>query len=581
MKTIKYLIIAAVLGLQVGCIDKKFEDEFKISITPDAVVSKTTLEISNANGDETPISGEISFYGEGSEFIYTPEGKKEFVVNEGVVTVGVIANANASLEDPITVLGTITAEGYESKHVELTFDGEDEFKYINTTISKIGEEPEGVESSSKSVDLNNGTITEEVTVDVTSNGSGERVEVTLPEGTIVKDEEGNVLDDSDLEFELVSYDLTKPSTLDALSEGGFLREDEDEDDLVQRMPLVNAIASDSPQLDSSGDLIMPLTNPLGFYLKSSKVTHRYRYTRRHCTWSWWRRRCHYHTYYRYNTFTYPARIIKYITPGTLNPVSGNPMKLGDRVTVYREEGGVYRTKGEVSVVDRYGSLALEYSTYSDGRYLFGFSPKQVETCTVDVSSQITLVNNGIPQAFKFVVAKNNRVYANAYMYVGGEMTINLSYAPNLAATLRYLNNPGYSLQVYTAVGGVKVYDKQLTLCDIIGGNIDLDGTSECVYQANYDVKIDCPSVNLVLNYLPVFYKKESDVYYKRFGYINKGYIKGGTPCLDASEKYQFRVLYDNQWRVSPVRTGAQVNAQANGIGFNETNICDFVEEQLK
>lgn len=581
MKILKYILITCLLVGQVSCIDEKFTDEFKIVITPDAINSKTTLEINNSNGDETPISGNISFEGDGAEYIYTPDGSKEFSFNEGIISIGVLASANASTENPVNVLAFIEAEGYEEKSIEISFTGEDEFKYINTTVSREGDLPAGVEKISIAATLIDGKTTEELSL--VSNNSDEGVSIVIPEGSVLTDDEGNIISDSNVSFEMSTYDLSNEFAIEGLPEGGFIREDEvAEEDQESRASAIKKAST----IDASGDVILPISNVTSFYLKTSRARRTYRYWYSHCWRSWWswRRRCHYHSYYRSYYYTVPAKVTKYIDGSIINPITGNAIKAGDKVNVYKNSGGTYRNLGELSVYKGSNNrLYVSYNAYSDGSYLFGFSPTQTD-CVMDETSEVTLVNNGVPQSYKFVVTTaNGRVFSHAYMYVGGDMTVNLSWAPNLQRTLSYLRYSKYyncDLKIYTARGNVKVFEKKLSLCDVLGGTINLDNSSDCTYNANFDVTINCPSVNLVLNYLPVFYKKTSDTYYKRYGFVSKGYIKGLTPCLEDNESYQFRVLYNGDWKHSPVKTGAEIKSSTKGISFDEASMCDFVESQL-
>lgn len=576
MKTIKYIVLLIFLTLYVGCVDEKFKDEFQISLIPDAVVSKVTIDVVNANGGNEPISGTISFEGEGAEYIYSPEGNKDFVINDGIITVGVLSGANPTEHEPLNVLATIVADGYEDKMFELSFTGEDVFKYVKTLMVKEGELPSGVEKINVSTQLDNGVTTEDISLN--SNISSDEVSITIPKGATITDDEGNLITDSDVSFEMVTYDLSNEGAINGLDEGGFIREDEHlEDGHSENESRLTATANTSV-IDAAGDVILPISNVTSFYLRTSRSRRSYRTWYRHCYRRWWSRRCHYHYYYRYYYYTVPARIRKYINANTINPISGTTIKAGDAVNVYKNQGGTYRNIGSAYIRGSGDRLYVDYSTYWDGTYLFGFSPTQ-SNCAVDASTTLTLSNNSNPQTFKFTVSRSwgsyEWTYSKTSLYVEGSKTINLQNELSLYRTLSYLRYNNMVLKIYDG-NDKKVFDKPISMCDVIGGTINLDNSSDCVYNANLDVSINCPSVNIVLKYLPVFYKKTTDTYYSRYGYIHKGYIKGLTPCLEDNESYQFRFLYNGEWKVSPQKTGGEIKSSTS-IGFDSTNICNYVE----
>lgn len=132
MKTIKYIVIAILLLGQVGCIDKKFEDEFKITISPDAVVNKINVQVIDAL-TFLPVNATATVSGDNAKYVYNEAGKRtevtggyELEIVEGVVSFGVERKANASEENPIKVTLTISATGYSDNVIEVTFDGADE-----------------------------------------------------------------------------------------------------------------------------------------------------------------------------------------------------------------------------------------------------------------------------------------------------------------------------------------------------------------------------------------------------------------------------------------------------------------------
>lgn len=125
-------MIAFLLGLQVGCIDTKFEDEFKISVTPDAVVNKINVQLLDFT-TFLPVDATITFTGDNAQYVYNEAGKRDEVAGgyqieaeDGIASFGVERKANASVDNPITVTMTISATGYADNVIEVVFDGAEE-----------------------------------------------------------------------------------------------------------------------------------------------------------------------------------------------------------------------------------------------------------------------------------------------------------------------------------------------------------------------------------------------------------------------------------------------------------------------
>lgn len=132
MKTIKYLLLAMLLVGQVSCVDKKFEDEFKITISPDAVVNKINVQLIDLTTFR-PVDATITFTGDNAKYVYNEAGKREEVsggyqidAEEGIASFGIERKANASESNPVPVTVTISAPGYQDHVLEIEFDGADE-----------------------------------------------------------------------------------------------------------------------------------------------------------------------------------------------------------------------------------------------------------------------------------------------------------------------------------------------------------------------------------------------------------------------------------------------------------------------
>ena len=128
MKTINKLICTLLfIGVTSCDLDKitSLKDDFRITVTPDAVGNKKEIQINNATNSD-PVPSEIikiSISGDVASDIYTSDGSSSFKFDQGKIVIGLKKGMEASPESPIHVSIKVEAEGYLSKTKELEFDG--------------------------------------------------------------------------------------------------------------------------------------------------------------------------------------------------------------------------------------------------------------------------------------------------------------------------------------------------------------------------------------------------------------------------------------------------------------------------
>ncbi|MGY5355017.1 hypothetical protein [Wenyingzhuangia sp. IMCC45467] len=569
MKTIKYIIIAVLLITQVRCIDKKFENEFKISVTPDAVVSKVNLNLVDVGDASKPIpTANISFSGEASDKIYTPEGKKEFVASDGVLSFGLLSSLSPSFENPINITMTVEALGYDTKSQTIVFDGTNQSQLLTVTLNKTGEEAPGIQVVSKTVALNDNKTTSSIEITNTNEseeeGVSEEVEesvLTIEADTGFLDEDGMAIEGGDIVVDAQTFDTEinleeeeipapEQTAFESVPDGGFSLEAVEEDPTSTAKTYKLSATN-----NYNNTYLVSLGNPYCFYIYVNG---------RKVYWLSRETTVRTYVYYRY----------------VRNPSTGQPVAAGDVVDVYRRDyyGRYYKlpTKGIIKS-DR-GRLYAEYKTRYTGVHYFGFTGGGANTC--NSFNKVTFKNEGRPTYYYFMLTSPTGRYVSSFSsYIGGEFNFYGSWLNYYYYNrLRPLLNSGLKLTIYgynySSYRYEKVYDKEVSWCDIDNQTIDVK-TSECATYYNLDLNFNCEKVNVALNYTPVYYKKVGDPYFRYYQYIYRGYLRGYGTCFDDESEYQFRVYYDREWRVSPTVKGKDLT-----IDFDPTAICNYIEDSL-
>lgn len=570
MKTIKYLIMAFLLIVQVSCIDKKFEEEFKLVITPDAVVSKVNLNLVDVTDANTPIpTASVSFSGEHASKIYTPEGKQDFTASDGALSFGLLSGVSPSLENPITIGMTVNATGYDTKTEELVFDGTNSAQLLTVTMNKTGQEAPGVQIVSKTENLSENKTTEVIEITNTNEseeeGNSEEVAettLTIEAATSFLDEDGATITGGSIEVDAQTFDTEinlededfpapEQTAFESVPGGGFSLETVEDDpnasSKIYKVSKTNSYAY---------NYLVSLGNPYCFYIY---VNGRKVY--------WLTKETTVRTYVYYRN--------------VINPSTGRPVAEGDIVDVYRRDyyGRYYKLPTQ-GIIKRSGSrLYAEYKTRYTGVHYFGFTGGGNQN-TCNTFNKVTFRNEGRPTYYQFILrSSSGRYIASMGRYIAGDFNIYGSW-------LRYsyyqrlipLFNEGLTLSIYgynySSYRYERVYDQEVSWCDLDNQTIDVK-TSECATYYDLDLNFNCDKVNVSLSYTPVYYRKVGDPYYRYYQYIYRGYVRGWGTCFEDESEYEFRVYYDRQWRTSPAVKGKNLNLE-----FDDEAICNYIEDSL-
>lgn len=573
--------MAILLVAQVSCVDKKFEEEFKISITPDVIMGNTIIDVVNANGDETQISGTIVFEGEGSDLIYTSSGNKSFEFSEGLLDVGILSSANISKENPISVLATITADGYYSKTIPVVFNGNEGINQINVNLLEKDNLPEGIQIADLSSVLVDNKITESVIFNPV-NSSGETLgKFEIPEGTSFLDENGNIIEGDEIIVDVAVFENNYfDDALNIFGNNTFLPSVANVN--LKNNKKVSKVFGKTSSTDTEVTVKFGLSLNFSFYIwvrQGAKVTYVYELSKPVILYS--------------NLGSSPRDFYR----------NGELFQEGDKINCYKApeyiRNSLYNINSAIIASTKYSEGVVSkigYSKYGNvevshsGSYFFGY--EKASSCNIDDETNIKFVNSGVPAYYKYIIYDNYIKNANRKILTYGSFYMSSEYSNDFLFKnyFTYFKANDVLLEVYAldpkkspydySNNGINVYSSEFLLCEV-GDVIDISNNFCLEEEYDIDLKIDCPKVNLVLNSIPVYFKsnKINNKTYQYFARVMDGKINGKGPCLEDNEEYQFKFLYDGKWRTSPIITGKEFKEQ--GFDFDEDELCEFIEGALK
>lgn len=537
------------------------QDSFEIKVLAEPVLSKLNIKVFNSK-DGSDISEKInlSFSGAGADQIYTVNGSKRFLIEKGLITVGINRNTVVSDQTPLTISATVTADGYMTKTQEINFDGSD-IQEVQISLMKLDDLPSSTIIKSVTETLKNNKTTKEILIEIppTTDEDDTIMEVSIPADTEFYDENGNVMTGGNVTIDLQTFETTIPS-VDELSAnvtnpetlaGGF-------NEFPGSLE-IDALSSKSGNLKrAAGSYLSPIGSLycIYYYVNGRRVSGVSRPT------------------------TYSFSVNNY----TVNPNTGNYVKAGDIISFYRTVNNTNTKIADIPLSSRtswWGNTYLSFTVTipaGPGIYPYGF--EVTPTCS-SLSSGVSFKNDGRRTFYCYNVANKynpQRALRWGYMYFDGTYEVNsrnIKYYSNKALDMlkddMILTIYYYSFEQ----GRFKVaYQEEVSKCDLDGKTIDITNT-DCFKERDLDLSLDCPDAKYLLNNLYVYYKKDTDGYWSYFDRVSRSRLNGKSPCLDPGVKYQFGFWYDG-WKVTPPLTEQEMlNLYQN---FDLPTICNAIKD---
>ncbi len=201
------------------------DDFFTLVASTDFFKTSVNVQVENATGSSSDLglgNGtqlKVHIKGANASDIYFQDGKttvgEDIVSNSGNVTFHLDPNLTPTDANPVEFTLVFEADGFitTSKSYKLTQNG----NILNKiSMVDVSSPPMGVIASSGSGSLLSGTTTEEITLNSSDGGSG--ASLVIPEGTVMKDADGNPLS-GDISIDMVYFNNEEESSLSVFPGG--------------------------------------------------------------------------------------------------------------------------------------------------------------------------------------------------------------------------------------------------------------------------------------------------------------------------------------------------------------------------
>ena len=524
MKTINKIICTLLfIGVTSCNVDKitSLKDDFRITVTPDAVGNKKEIQINNAtNNDPVPSENiKISISGDVASDIYTSDGSSSFVFDEGKIVIGLKKGMEASPESPIHVSIKVEVEGYLSKTKTVTFDGSGS-ESININLVKIDDLPETIQIVEKKGALSVDETTTDIEVSIKSaNETDELANILLEAGSSFVDDNGDTVEGSNLIMNIVTYELqtgivdeqTGYSATEEIEEITIPASGGDEEAILEPYSVIS--------LDTS--------------LDGTPVN------------------------------------ISEDTPATVNisvPKDGKyevffVEKGSDTATpILSSEGNLVNKSFNSSSIKQ-----LQFKAYKTGLYFVAIKLFQSIFCSEDLTT-LTFSNNMAADRYRIILKEDG--------YIKKSSNVTLFNGEEIAIQFRPKKESIYNL---TVIHNEKDILSKKIVCGLTNPTFEL-GTTE---TASYIIPmgITCPSISIALDETPIYYKTIGESTFYPYGKAVAGELKN-TPKLEDSTNYQFQLFYEETITTEAI-LGSDIKELIDSIeSYDLDEVCDEIEEEI-
>ncbi|NIJ43575.1 hypothetical protein FHR24_000014 [Wenyingzhuangia heitensis] len=520
MKTIKYIIITLLLVGQVGCIDKKFEDQFKVTIDTDLFNQIAVIQVfdpsgqSNLEGD-TALSVEV--LGDDKDKVVTDAGENisKLKIIDGVVNL--VVNPNKNIENnPVEVLLKISGDNYLTTTVPVTI-GIDERTEVSAYVVNKTSPVDGIEREEKTASIKNGVSEEQIVIETEIvNQTKNKAKVSIDVGTQFQDINGNLIEGDEVELEVTNF---SPTNIDALTSfpGGFSPQSVtlDGGEVVNDVAFVTA----------------------GFVSVDMEVGG-----------------------VEVKNFSKAITITMSVDTGSMNPDTGELVKLGDVIPIwsYSKDNGQWDYHGDSEVVMIDGKLQVEYTTTHLSWYNMDFYGRRCSRYSWWGDS-----SNGTPVTLQLslpgVSSSDSRRLLSTFVYEGTSQEVSYNATKTQywydGQTFELNNTPaGRNLQLVVYSGdsrynrGEEIF-RSPAFDGCAGGQVNIDASSmvsklppapiriHVKYSGECNDRIIRPSTHLYMF-------NETYNYWQYKGYIYRGEIT--LHDMELNKPYSFRVYYNGR-----------------------------------
>ncbi|SFU58117.1 hypothetical protein SAMN05216480_10890 [Pustulibacterium marinum] len=539
MKKIKYTIGALMLILFLGCekspldVVDSVDSYIELSESFNIFEQTMMIDIVDAALPETfPENVTVTITGADADYVFESGGSRDFEVVEGklylIVNPSYAPEEGADLEFSVN----IEAPGYLPVNMEAYFSAEEEDQFVTIPMVKLDAPPAGVGNSSATFSMTGNALSGNQEVIVLPEGDKETgATVSLPDGVMFYDEDGNTLSGGSVNVSLTHFDSEQESSTNAFP-GGFMPRSVIGPDGTEEEIVFNTAGFASINMNVGGGKVKSFSEPVTVSMSLSSEV--------------------------YNTDT------------EANLAAGDVVPIWS----YEVETGQWVYEQDATVVDSEGELSLSFDITHLSWYNIDFYGYRCSwwnanggVKVLDASGSSTFSGNYRRTYCELVFAWNNRpvsYYAckTYYLYPG--------------QNIHFYNAPRYPCK-FRVYSGTSRYDKGTLLtesevfypCD---NNINLTMPSGFFPEPiTFRGTATCANGTVQRPSFYVLYRPVGSYYYRYLTYVRAG--EAATTRLQVGQTYEF-TTYFNRRRYYTTYTITQTD---NVLNFElDSGTCNLI-----
>ena len=213
------------MGLLLSSCSTDFIDNFAIRISPELMKHTASIQVLDAQNEGTrPQNLKVVIEGPNANDVYDIFGAQDISISDGFFAIGLHPRANPLPGTPTVIPITITADGYLTRKMNVTFYAEQTEEFINVNMVNIVTPPPGIGFGSNNGTISGDTTSSPVVVEITPTSGTTTMDMSVPSGTRFFNRQGNQISGSNLNIEVAYFGSENPDALaefpGGLSQGG-------------------------------------------------------------------------------------------------------------------------------------------------------------------------------------------------------------------------------------------------------------------------------------------------------------------------------------------------------------------------
>ncbi len=538
-KTIQYIAAALTMTVFLGCekspldVVDSVDSYVGLSESFDIFEQTMMVEIVDANDPQTyPEGMTITVTGQDADLVFESGGSRDFDPVDGKLYL--IVNPSYAPEDGADLEFNINIEapGYLPVNMEAYFSTEEDDQLITIPMVNLENPPTGVANSAATFSLSGGALSGMQEVEVLPEGDKETgATVTLPDGVMFYDEDGNQLAGGAVEVSLTHFDSEQESSTNAFP-GGFMPRSVIGPDGSEEEVFFNTAGFASINMNVGGSKVKSFSDPVTVHMTLSDDV--------------------------YNTDTEAA-----ISVGDVVPIWS-----------YEVETGQWVYEQEATIVEEEGELALSFdithlSWYNVDFYGYRCSWWSANGGVNILDASGSSTNTGAYRRVycELVFAHNNRpvsYWAGKTYYLYPGQNLHFYNAPRYACKFRIYD--GYS-RYYK--GNLITETSTFYPCD---NTVNLTMPSGFFPEPiTFKGTATCPNGTVEKPSFYVYYKPTGTYYWRYLTYVRSG--EAATTRLQVGETYDFYTYFNRRVYL----TTYTIEQQNNVLEFElDSGTCNLI-----